>query len=147
MQKKPVICLVMATLLEAKPFVKGLSLKRISSKPFPVYSGGNITAVISGIGKANAAMATAYACLELGPRLDPPGRGARTPPCHRARSARLAVNSTGGAQVQCHTSASYSERLSGPPGWMRRHAPPPGAAGGYGSLLHPGLGSSEKCCL
>ena len=69
MQKKPVICLVMATLLEAKPFLKGLSLKRISAKPFPVYGGGNITAVISGIGKANAAMAAAYACLELRPRL------------------------------------------------------------------------------
>lgn len=69
MQKKPVICLVMATLLEAKPFLKGLSLKKISSKPFPVYGGGNITAVISGIGKANAAMAAAYACLELQPRL------------------------------------------------------------------------------
>lgn len=69
MQKKPVTCLVMATLLEAEPFIKGLSLKRVSAKPFPVYRAGNIAAVISGIGKANCAMATAYACLELEPRL------------------------------------------------------------------------------
>ncbi|MDO8806467.1 MAG: hypothetical protein Q7R35_18810 [Elusimicrobiota bacterium] len=69
MQRKPVICLVMATLLEAKPFLKGLSLKRTSSKPFPVYGAGNLVMIISGIGKANAAMATAFACLEFGPRL------------------------------------------------------------------------------
>lgn len=69
MQKKPVTCLVMATLPEAKPFLKGLSLKRIASKPFQVYRAGNLVAVISGIGKANAAMATAFACLEFGPRL------------------------------------------------------------------------------
>ncbi len=69
MQRKPVTCLIMATLLEAEPFIKGLSLKRASSKPFPVYRAGNLAAVISGIGKANCAMATAYACLELGPRL------------------------------------------------------------------------------
>lgn len=69
MQKKPVTCLVMATLLEAKPFIKGLSLKRVSARPFPVYRAGKIAAVISGIGKANCAMAAAYACLELDPRL------------------------------------------------------------------------------
>lgn len=69
MQKKPVICLVMATLLEAKPFIKGLALKRISARPFPVYQGGDLVAVISGIGKANCAMATACACLEFNPRV------------------------------------------------------------------------------
>jgi len=67
MQKRPVTCLIMATLLEAKPFIKWLSLKRTSLKPFPVYRAGAIIAVISGIGKANSAMATAYACLEFGP--------------------------------------------------------------------------------
>lgn len=69
MQKKPVTCLVMATLLEAKPFIKGLSLKKTASKPFEVYRAGELAAVISGIGKANCAMAVAYACLELKPRL------------------------------------------------------------------------------
>ncbi len=69
MQRKPVICLVMATLSEAKPFIKGLSLIRTSVKPFPIYRAGNIIAVISGIGKANSAMATAYACMESDPGL------------------------------------------------------------------------------
>ncbi|MBI4350158.1 MAG: hypothetical protein HY550_01860 [Elusimicrobia bacterium] len=69
MQKEPVTCLILATLLEAKPFIKGLSLVKCSGKPFPVFRGGNLTAVISGIGKANCAMATAYACLELAPRV------------------------------------------------------------------------------
>lgn len=69
MQRKPVTCLLMATLLEAKPFIKGLSLKRTSSKPFEVYRAGELVAVISGIGKANAAMATAFACLVFKPRL------------------------------------------------------------------------------
>jgi len=68
MQTKPVTCLVMATLLEAKPFIKGLRLSKVSDKPFPVYRAGTIVAVISGIGKANSAMAAAYACLEFNPR-------------------------------------------------------------------------------
>lgn len=58
----------MATPLEAKPFIKGLSLKKLSVKPFPLYRAGNLLLVVSGIGKANAAMAAAYACLEFGPR-------------------------------------------------------------------------------
>lgn len=53
--------LVMATYLEARPFVKGLGLKRIEKRPFRVYSNGGLFLVLSGIGKANAAMATSYA--------------------------------------------------------------------------------------
>jgi len=67
MQKKSVTCLIIATLPEAKPFIKGLGLQRKSAKPFPVYRAGNLIAVISGIGKANSAMAVAYACLEFNP--------------------------------------------------------------------------------
>lgn len=52
--------LVMATYLEAQPFVKGLGLKRIEKRPFRVYSNGSLFLVLSGIGKANAAVATAY---------------------------------------------------------------------------------------
>jgi nucleoside phosphorylase len=55
--------MVMATTLEAKPFIDGLSLIRESEKPFPVYKNNNYTLIISGIGKANAAMACAYSCL------------------------------------------------------------------------------------
>lgn len=68
MQSEPVTCLVIATLLEAEPFLKGLSLRKTSAKPFEVYRAGNLAAVISGIGKANCAMAAACACLELKPR-------------------------------------------------------------------------------
>ena len=67
MEKNPLICLVMATLLEAKPFIGGLSLTRLESKPFPVYRNKNHILIISGIGKANAAMACAFSCLKFAP--------------------------------------------------------------------------------
>ncbi len=67
MEKNPLICLVMATLLEAKPFIGGLSLIRLDYKPFPVYRNKNHILIISGIGKANSAMACAYSCLIFGP--------------------------------------------------------------------------------
>ena len=57
----------MATLLEAKPFIGGFSLIKLESKPLPVYRNENIILVISGIGKANSAMACAYSCLRFGP--------------------------------------------------------------------------------
>ena len=67
MEKNPLICLVMATLLEAKPFIGGLSLIRLEHKPFPVYRNKNLILVISGIGKGNSAIACAYSCLEFNP--------------------------------------------------------------------------------
>ncbi|MFH1075182.1 MAG: hypothetical protein V1752_08855 [Candidatus Firestonebacteria bacterium] len=67
MEKNPLICLVMATLLEAKPFIGGLSLIRLDSKPFPVYRNKNIILVISGIGKTNSAIACAFSCLKFNP--------------------------------------------------------------------------------
>lgn len=57
----------MATLLEAKPFIGGLSLTSLEQKPFPVYRNKNHILIISGIGKANAAMACAYSCLKFAP--------------------------------------------------------------------------------
>lgn len=65
MEKNSLDCLVMvmATTLEAKPFIDGLSLIRKSDKPFPVYKNKNYILIISGIGKTNAAIACAYACL------------------------------------------------------------------------------------
>jgi len=66
-EKNPLICLVMATLLEAKPFIGGLSLTRLEQKPFSVYRNINHILIISGIGKANAAMACAYSCLKFAP--------------------------------------------------------------------------------
>ncbi len=67
MAKNPLICLVMATHLEAKPFILELSLTSLGQKLFPVYRKKNHILIISGIGKANAAMACAYACLKFTP--------------------------------------------------------------------------------
>ena len=67
MEKNPLICLIMATMLEAKPFIDGLSLTRGDEKPFPVHRSNDYVLIISGIGKANAAMASAYSCLKFSP--------------------------------------------------------------------------------
>ena len=44
-----------------------MSLKKYGEKPFPIYKKDNLLLVISGIGKANAAMASAYCCREFNP--------------------------------------------------------------------------------
>ncbi len=67
MGERPVTLLIMATLLEAKPFVSGLGLTSFCEKPFPVFINGSNILVISGIGKAHAAAATAYGCLTFAP--------------------------------------------------------------------------------
>lgn len=67
MQKNPVICIVIATMLEAKPFVTEMPLEKIEKKPFNAYHQNNIFLIISGIGKANAAMATFYGCHTYSP--------------------------------------------------------------------------------
>jgi adenosylhomocysteine nucleosidase len=60
MQQDPVIGLVMATMLEAKPFVSGLGLKEYETLPFNIFGNDSILLIISGIGKANAAMACTF---------------------------------------------------------------------------------------
>ena len=67
MEKDHITCLIMATLLEAKPFIGGFSLIKTDSKPFPLFRNKKHILIISGIGKANAAMACAYSCLKFGP--------------------------------------------------------------------------------
>ena len=57
MQKGSPICIIMATILEAQPFIDALSLSEAESRPFKLYKNEDIFLVISGIGKANAAMA------------------------------------------------------------------------------------------
>ncbi len=57
----------MATLLEAKPFVLGMSLKQRRKEPFAVFQNDHILLIISGVGKANAAMATGYSCDKYHP--------------------------------------------------------------------------------
>jgi adenosylhomocysteine nucleosidase len=62
-----VTTIVMATMLEAKPFVLGMSLRQTEKVPFRLFQNEAVLLIISGIGKANAAMATAYVCLKYKP--------------------------------------------------------------------------------
>ena len=57
--------IIMATMLEAKPFVLGMSLRQTQKIPFRLFQNDGVLLIISGIGKANAAVATAYACLKF----------------------------------------------------------------------------------
>ena len=52
--------LVFASKMESKPFIKGLKLSKIEKKPFDIYNKDRIYLINSGIGKANAAIATSY---------------------------------------------------------------------------------------
>ena len=67
MKGYPVVALVMATLLEAKPFVEGMVLKKREKTPFNLFGNGNTVLIISGVGKANSAMAAAYCCQNFKP--------------------------------------------------------------------------------
>jgi adenosylhomocysteine nucleosidase len=67
--KDIVAAIVMATMLEAKPFVQEMSLKQIPDSPFIVFRNPEVQLLVSGIGKANAAMATAYLCTVFNPAL------------------------------------------------------------------------------
>jgi adenosylhomocysteine nucleosidase len=60
MSRDPVIGLVMATMLEAMPFLIDLKLEEGAAGPFPVYGKDRLRVIISGVGKANAAMACSY---------------------------------------------------------------------------------------
>ena len=64
----PLTGIIIATSLEAEPFIKALKMREIEDRPFPVYGCDNIFLSISGIGKANAAMATAYMCSKFDPK-------------------------------------------------------------------------------
>jgi nucleoside phosphorylase len=52
--------IIIATRLEAEPFIRGLGLSSIEKKPFRVYGSESFTLAISDIGKSNAAMASAH---------------------------------------------------------------------------------------
>ena len=59
--------MIMATFIEAKPFIELMPLFRLDHALFPVFEQKDITLIISGIGKVNAAMATAYGCATYRP--------------------------------------------------------------------------------
>ncbi|HOO45226.1 MAG TPA: hypothetical protein PLM29_03275 [Deltaproteobacteria bacterium] len=63
------IGLVFATMIEAGPFIQGLSLTGTMEKPFEVYENDRISLIISGIGKANASMACTYLITARTPSL------------------------------------------------------------------------------
>jgi nucleoside phosphorylase len=63
MPKDSVTGIIMATLLEAKPFVEHLSLKAYAHEPFEAYKNGHIRLVVSGMGKSDAAMAATWLIL------------------------------------------------------------------------------------
>ena len=67
MEKDPVIVILMASMLEAKPFVMGMSLHPIEKRPFFIFNNDPFRLVISGVGKANAAMAATYCCQKYQP--------------------------------------------------------------------------------
>jgi adenosylhomocysteine nucleosidase len=52
--------LVFATRIESERFIKGFDMSGIEDKPFEIYNINMIYLIISGIGKANAAMAASY---------------------------------------------------------------------------------------
>ncbi|MCP4673293.1 MAG: 5'-methylthioadenosine/S-adenosylhomocysteine nucleosidase, partial [Desulfobacula sp.] len=62
MEKNSLTAVIMATMIEAKPFVSGLGLDQIHKKPFLVFKNEKFILLICGIGKANAAMGTAFCC-------------------------------------------------------------------------------------
>ncbi len=57
----------MATMLEAKPFVLGMHMQEVEKRPFSIFQADPFCLVISGVGKANAAMAAAYCCKKYHP--------------------------------------------------------------------------------
>jgi nucleoside phosphorylase len=52
---------------EARPFLTKMSLNKRDDEVFSVYENERIVLIVSGIGKANGAMATAYCCLQFKP--------------------------------------------------------------------------------
>ena len=67
MLNRPSLCLIAATHMEADPFIKIFDMKEIEKKPFSIYEGKDVLLGISGIGKANAAMGTAFCCIKYKP--------------------------------------------------------------------------------
>jgi nucleoside phosphorylase len=55
--------------MEAEPFIKILDMKETETRPFFIFKGKEIMLGISAIGKANAAMCTAYCCMKYQPEI------------------------------------------------------------------------------
>ncbi|MFP4668026.1 MAG: hypothetical protein ACOCY3_04340 [Desulfosalsimonas sp.] len=68
MSQHPETGLIMATYIEAKPFVEKIRWENSAEKPFPVYYLKNLALVVSGIGKVNAAAACAWLSAAASPK-------------------------------------------------------------------------------
>lgn len=61
------IGIIMATRVEARSFVELFGLKEVRKGRMTLFENEEIALVVSGIGKTNAAIATAYCCMAVGP--------------------------------------------------------------------------------
>jgi adenosylhomocysteine nucleosidase len=60
---RSLLTMIFATIVEADPFIRALDMVKIEESPFPMYRRQDKTLVISGIGKANAAIAVACSSM------------------------------------------------------------------------------------
>jgi adenosylhomocysteine nucleosidase len=65
----PLIALIVATRIEAQPLIDLLGLAEDRGVPCPLFRGGRIMLVVSGVGKTNAAIATTWCCTAFHPSL------------------------------------------------------------------------------
>jgi adenosylhomocysteine nucleosidase len=81
--RHPLIGIIMATQLEAEPFIETFALKKVEGQPVAVHRHGEIILMISGIGKVHAAVATTLCCSLFHPDriLNLGAAGATKPSC------------------------------------------------------------------
>ncbi len=83
MPERPIVGVIMATLLEAEPFIEALGMEKVQVGPLVAYRQEGVVLVVSGIGKVNAAVATAACCTLFRPhRLLNLGAAGATGPSH-----------------------------------------------------------------
>ncbi|TFH39341.1 MAG: hypothetical protein E4G96_09220 [Chrysiogenales bacterium] len=58
--KRNSIAIIIATKIEAEPFIDGLRLPALGKGPVPLYGNDSLLLAVSGIGKSNAAAATVF---------------------------------------------------------------------------------------
>ena len=58
---------VLATDMEAEPFIRKLRMKRLTTDPVSLFSGSGALLAVSGVGKSNAALTTAFCCVNFSP--------------------------------------------------------------------------------
>jgi adenosylhomocysteine nucleosidase len=59
--------MIIATFIEARPFIERMPFIRLDHTLFPAFQHEDMILLISGMGKVNAAMAVAYGCINFKP--------------------------------------------------------------------------------